>query len=543
MSNILIGSAWPYANGDIHLGHVAGLIAGDVLARYYRLQNEQVTYVSGTDSHGTPILITAKKQGLTPAELVAKKHPEFKDLFTKLGLSFDTYSTTTESDHKAFAQEVFQKLYTKGLLYLKTEKNPYSPTEKMFLADTYVVGTCPHCGYDKALGNQCENCGSLLSPEELINPKSKETGESLEFRETEQFYFALSKLEPKIKEWFANADTSLWRDNAVQTTRSWLEEGLQDRPVSRDLEWGVSVPVEGYEEKKIYVWFEAVLGYLSASKLVLQDKQAEVWKNSETRLILVHGKDNIPFHTIIFPAILLGLDEDYVLPTQIVSSEYLLLEGQKFSKSNNWAIWLKDALAEFDADLLRYHLILQGPETQDASFGWEHFQEVINTVLLGKYANLYNRVISMLLKHVGETVTPYPVTDRVLLTKIKEAKTVINQAIEAGEHRKALLIIRDLTIEANVWLNEAEPWKTVKQDKENAVKDLYTCLLIVAELTLLLRPFVPTITRTACENLGINHDSAWEENLDSNATFALRAGHLVSRIPDEKIAELQAKLG
>lgn len=544
MKNITIGSAWPYCNGKIHLGHVAGLIAGDVLARYYRLSDHEVTYVSGTDSHGTPIVLSANKAGLSPAELVQKKHPQFKDLFQRLGLSFDIYSTTYDQDHYKLSQNVFKELYDKELLYVKTERNPYCTFEKRFLPDTFVVGTCPHCGYTKAQGNQCENCSSILSPSELIDIRSKEHGDTIEFRNTEQFYFALEKLAPLVTQWFNDVDKSSWRSNAVTITQGWLDKGLKDRPVSRDLEWGIPVPIPGYEEKRIYVWFEAVLGYISASRKILDTAQFEShWQNPEGELIFVHGKDNVPFHTIIFPAILLGLEDHYTLPTQIVSSEYLLLEDKKFSKSSNWAVWLQDVLDEFEPDLLKFYLILHGPESHDASFSWLQFQEAVNTVLLGKYANLYNRVNSLLLKHVGQQITPTGNPDSELLAKLRASTPSISKDIEQGNLRRALFVIRDLAIEANVWLNDLEPWKKVKTNKQEAINDLYSTLLVIAEITLLLRPFIPNISALACNNLGIDNNLRWGESISTNFTFNIKPGYLVKRISDEKISELQGKLG
>jgi methionyl-tRNA synthetase len=546
--NVFIGAAWPYCNGDLHLGHVAGLISSDVLARYFRLNGQKVMFVSGTDCHGTPITLTAEELDISPEELVNKKHPQFQFLLEKLGMSYDLYGKTFDIDHYNFVQKCFTLLYDKGLIYRKTENNPFCVQCNKFLADTYVTGTCPKCGFDKALGNQCENCGALLSPEELISLKCKKHNISCEFKNTEQFYLALSKLETEIKNWFESLDKSNWRKNSVSITKGWIKSGLKDRPITRDLDWGVPVPIENYNHKKIYVWFEAVLGYLSASqKLSKNDNNDKLWKefwlDPSSNLIFVHGKDNVPFHTIILPAILIGLDYKFNLPTQIMASEYLLLEGQKFSKSRKWAIWLKDFLVDFDPDLLRFYLLINGPETSDSSFSWIQFQSQINDVLLGKFTNLHYRISSFLSKNWGNSIKPGQIVNSELISKIQSSKVYIGELIENGQHRLALETIRGLSIEVNVWLDCQAPWKVIKTDKQSAYDILYTGLICVAELGLTLRPFIPSISENALKSLQIDPKLYWLSSLPSNQEFNLDLkGYLVAKISDDMIEQQNNKL-
>ncbi|MFA5421084.1 MAG: methionine--tRNA ligase, partial [Patescibacteria group bacterium] len=388
---ILIASAWPYANGSLHLGHVAGLIGADVLARYFRLKGDDVLFVSGSDCHGTPIAVEADRQGISPVEISEKYHKEFKDNFLNgLSFSFDNYTKTNTENHYRVIQEMFLKLYNEGHIYEKEEELPYCPKCEKFLADRYIEGECYMCGFSSARGDQCDNCGNLIDTKKLINPKCKICGTTPEWRKTKHFFLRLSAWEKEILSFVENSKG--WRQNAKNFSQEFIKNGLHDRAITRDTEWGIPLPLEGYEGKRIYVWFEAVLGYLSASK-EHSDNWADFWQNDKALHFYFHGKDNIPFHSIILPIILMSYGGLH-LPDRMFSTEYLNLENKQFSKSRRHAVWLNDFLAEFDSESLRYYLILNGPETADANFSWSDYMAKTNNELIGNFGNLVFRVLS-----------------------------------------------------------------------------------------------------------------------------------------------------
>lgn len=518
---IFVAAAWPYANGSLHLGHVAGLIGADILARYYRLSGADVLYVSGSDCHGTPISVEAEKQGVSPQEIAAKYHAEFvATLVQGLNFSYDNYTNTLTDTHKKTVQEMFLKLYEKKLIYKKTEDLPYCPKDARFLPDRYIEGTCPNCNYTPARGDQCDNCGKILDARDLINPHCKLCGTTPEWRASEHFFLKLSALEKDLKKWLGKEKN--WRGNAYNFTKNLIAGGLPDRAITRDLDWGIDVPLPGYETKRIYVWFEAVCGYLSASRewaekagqaLAWQD----FWENKKAFHYYVHGKDNIPFHSIIWPAMLIGASGAglvYNLPDMIVSSEYLTLEHKQFSKSRHWAVWLPDFLSRYQADTLRYYLVIAGPETSDADFSWPEFYLKTNNELISTFGNFVNRVFALTEKNFPAGLN-YPkkidTTSSELLQLIKETFSEAGEAIEKANFREALRAIFKLVDEANAYVNKTSPWLSIKKDREKAEGDLAILAFTVKALAILLYPYLPTTCESIAATLGFDLKTArWE---------------------------------
>jgi len=491
MDYVFIGGAWPYANGELHLGRLSSLLPGDVLARYYRAKGKQVLYVSGSDCHGTPIAVQAAKEGVEPQAIAERYHKQFVECFAKLGISYDWYTRTDQAVHHQVVQEVFLALLHKGILYRKSVQQAYCETDQRFLPDRYVEGTCPVCG-STARGDQCDVCGSLLDPVDLLNPTCKLCGNPPVVRETEHYYFELSKYQQELSSYTEHATG--WRDNAVQMTQRYLDEGLQDRAVTRDLDWGVDVPVEGFEEKKIYVWIEAVCGYLSASKqwaIETGNHWEPYWKEGTVDVLAyyVHGKDNIPFHSVIWPAILQGVG-DLHLPDRIISSEYMTLEGKKFSTSRNWAVWVPELLERYPADSIRYFLIANGPERRDTDFSWREFIYSHNGELLGAFGNFVNRTLAFIQKSFDAHVS-----DGRLAPEWQESiETLYQQSgtgIEEGRFKESLDLIFMHIRRANKYFDERKPWIQIKEDRDACSDTLYTCTQIIANLANLLQPFVP----------------------------------------------------
>jgi methionyl-tRNA synthetase len=486
--NVLIGGAWPYANGSLHIGHIAALLPGDVLARYFRLKKYNVCYVSGSDCHGTPIQVRANKEGITPEEIANHYHREFKDCFNKLGFSYDLYSQTNDEYHISFVQQFFEKLLDSGYLYKKTVEQAFCNVCNQFLPDRFIVGVCPNCG-NRAKGDQCDVCGVLLEPSNLNNRSCSICGETPVFKASEHFYLALSRLEKFIDEYINSS--SGWRENAINLSQRYVDEGLIDRAVTRDLEWGISVPVEGVRDKKIYVWVEAVLGYLSASKKWAKDNE-ENWKDfwSENSLhYYIHGKDNIPFHTVILPA-LLKAHGDLHLPDRIISSEYVTLEGRKISTSQNWAVWIPYLLEHYHPDTIRYFLIANGPEKRDGDFSWREFINSHNGELLGAYGNFINRSLVFIQKSFNGIV-PNGKCNSDINKTLHRLYIIVGDFIECGNLKDAIETIFSFIRSANKYFDEEQPWITVKGNVERCKDTLYTCVQIIANLSVLLQPFLP----------------------------------------------------
>ena len=487
--NILVGGAWPYANGSLHIGHLAGLLSGDVIARYHRAKGNNVYYVSGSDCHGTPVTIRAKQEGKTPKEISDYYHDEFSKVFSALGFSYDLYGKTSSSEHVDFVRNFHKKMYEGKYVYEKSAQEVYCCNCDTKLVDRLVIGKCPICG-EKARGDQCYACGEVLEPERLVNPVCNNCKQSPEFQESTHLYIAISQLEQQLDE-FLYAHPK-WRKNAVAFTKRYIDEGLRDRAITRSLDWGIDVPKKGYENKKIYIWAENVLGYLSMSYIVSKnrgDNFAELWGNN-AKHYYVHGKDNIPFHTIILPSLLLANGEKWRLPDEIISSEYLTLEGKKISTSQNWAIWVKDIVNRYNPDSLRYFFIGNGPERKDSDFSWREYVNNHNSKLLGAYGNLVNRTLVFVNKYFDDAV-PFGEIKTEIRDKIENLFESVGEKIDRGSLRDALEEIFEFVRYSNKYFDDDQPWKTREADFDKCRHTIFNCVNMIANLSVLLSPFLP----------------------------------------------------
>jgi methionyl-tRNA synthetase len=510
--NTFIGGAWPYANGSLHLGHLAALLPGDILARYYRLKGEKVLYVSGSDCHGTPIALRAKEENIEAKEITDKYHREFKDLFGKLGFSYDLYTRTDDSFHHQKVKGIFKKLYQKGYIYKKEVEQLYCRECDQYLADRYVVGKCPECG-EHTRGDQCESCSAMIEAAELKDKKCKICGSRAEVKETEHFYLALSEFEAEIKKTLKNRDN--WRDNAVKLTQKYLKEGLKDRAVSRNLDWGIEVPIKGYSQKKIYVWVEAVLGYLTASQKWAAENSTdweEFWQK-ESKSYYIHGKDNIPFHTIILP-VLLAAQGNLNSADNIVSSEYLTIEGRKLSTSKNWAVWVKNFLEDYNPDSIRYYLTVNAPEKRDSNFSWEEFVNNHNGELLAAFGNFVNRNLVFIEKYYDGEI-PEARIDPLIEEKLKKSYINTAQKIEETRFKEALENIFSLIRDLNRYFDQKEPWLTRQENPASCRETIYSCTAAIANLSNLLQPFLPFSTAKIKEILNLGQTGWSYFDLDS----------------------------
>ena len=515
----LVTSALPYANGPVHIGHLAGVyVPADIYVRYLRLKGEEVLFVGGSDEHGVPITIRAKKEGITSQDVVDRYHSLIKKSFEEFGISFDVYSRTTSKTHHQLASDFFRKLYEKGEFIEKTSEQYYDEEARQFLADRYITGECPHCHADGAYGDQCEKCGTSLSPLDLINPKSAISGSKPVLKETKHWYLPLDKHEGWLREWILENHKE-WRSNVYGQCKSWLDLGLQPRAVSRDLDWGIPVPVEGAEGKVLYVWFDAPIGYISNTK-ELCDAQPEKfgnwetwWKDEETRLIHFIGKDNIVFHCIVFPS-MLKADGSYILPDNVPSNEFLNLEGDKISTSRNWAVWLNEYLEEFPEkqDTLRYVLTANAPETKDNDFTWRDFQARNNSELVAIYGNFINRALVLTQKYfegvvpqLGE-LTDY---DKETLAEFSDVKNRLEQLLDNFKFRDAQKEAMNLARIGNKYLADTEPWKLAKTDMARTATILHIGLQIAANLAIAFEPFLPFSSKKLREMLNIDSFS-WQ---------------------------------
>ncbi len=501
---ILVAVAWPYANGDLHVGHLAGAyLPADIFARYHRLAGNEVLMVSGSDSHGTPITVHAEQEGVTPREIFRRYHRRFVETQKAIGISYDLFTHTDTPNHHRVAQDMFLKLWENGYLYLKKQRQFYSETLRRFLPDRYVEGTCPYCGYTEARGDQCDNCGRILDALELKDPRCKIDGSTPVVRETEHFFLDLPKLEPQILA-YLEADKEHWRPNVIKFSRNYVKGGLRGRPITRDIEWGIPVPLEGYEHKRLYVWFEAVIGYLSASiEWASLAGQAEAWKDwwydPAARSYYFIGKDNIPFHTVIWPAELIGAERLYTdegrfnLPYDVPANEFMNIQGAQASKSRHWAVWIPDLLERYDPDAVRFYLTTVMPETSDSDFSWEDFVQRNNGELVAIWGNLVHRVLSFTAKHYGEVPAPQQLDarDREMLALTRSAFDEVGEHLAAAHFRAALAAALGLAREANRYLEVKSPWLHVKEDKAAAGTGLYVALQVINNLKVMLAPFLP----------------------------------------------------
>jgi methionyl-tRNA synthetase len=520
---ILAAVAWPYGNSEIHVGNLVGsYLPADIFARYHRLKGNRVLMVSGTDSHGTPITVRAEEENVAPLEVYQRFHKGFLELFQKAGLTYDLFTSTHTENHFQVSQAMFKALLENGFMYKETQKQWYSTSQERFLPDRYVEGTCSICGYQNARSDQCDQCGNLMDPTKLINPRTKTDGSTPELRETEHYFLDLGTLQGEIAE-FLRARESYWRPNVLRQSLGQINtEGLRGRPITRDLSWGIPVPVEGWDEKCLYVWFEAVIGYLSASiewSKIHGDPEAwrAWWKDQKAKTLYFIGKDNIPFHAIIWPAELAGADgtfdahynqgkeEPFVLPYDVPANEFLNLEGKKISGSRNWAVWGLDFLTRYDPDSLRYYLTSIMPETRDADWDWDEFYHRNNDELVATWGNLANRVLSFAHKH-WEGVVPEPgkltKDDEDLLETVENGFETVGAEIEAVRLRSALGEAMRLASEVNKYLDTCAPWKTIKEDKDAAGRAIFVAMKAIDSLKMLFAPFLPFTSNALHHYLG-----------------------------------------
>ena len=507
MNNIIIGGAWPYANGSLHIGHLAALLPGDVLARYFRAKGERVFYVSGSDCHGTPITIRAKQENKTPQEISEFYHNEFCDVFGKLGFSYDLYTKTTDERHKAFVADFHKKLYESNYIEERTVKQAYCPTCQQVLTDRLVVGTCPVC--DKsARGDQCDACGEIFDADSLINAKCSECDTPVVFNETTQIFLLISKLKDELTE-FLNSHP-YWRKNAVAFTKRYIDEGLRDRAITRDLNWGIKVPKDGYQDKKIYIWAENVLGYLSVASVLCKEKNIDFKDvyGENSRHYYVHGKDNIPFHTIILPSLLLAHGDKLHLPDEIISSEYVTLEGKKISTSGNHAVWVKDIVNEYNPDAIRYFFIANSPEKRDVDFTFREFKTQNNSELVGAWGNFVNRTLAFSVKYLNSEIEETSVNEEIRL-RVKNAFDSVGEKIEKGCFRDATEEIFDLIRFGNAYYDSKQPWKTRTDDVAQCRKTIAECAYLIANIAVLLYPILPFSSEKIADWLQV--DLTWQE--------------------------------
>ena len=522
----LITSALPYANGPVHIGHLAGVyVPSDIYTRYLRLKGYDVISVCGSDEHGVPITIKARKEGITPQQVVDRYHEIIEKSFRRLGMSFDIYSRTSSPTHRVTASEFFRKLYDEGKFIEQTSEQYYDEEAKTFLADRYIVGTCPRCQSEGAYGDQCEKCGSTLSPDELINPTSKLSGSTPVKKPTKHWYLPLDQYDAFLREWILEGHKE-WKSNVYGQCKSWLDTGLQPRAVSRDLDWGIPVPVEGEEGKVLYVWFDAPIGYISATKDLTPDWE-KYWKDEETKMVHFIGKDNIVFHCIVFPS-MLKAHGDYILPENVPANEFLNLEGDKISTSKNWAVWLHEYLDDFPGkeDVLRYVLCANAPETKDNDFTWKDFQARNNNELVAILGNFVNRALVLTKKYYGGAVpecgelTDY---DRDTIAEMAGIKASLESNIENYRFREALKDAMSVARIGNKYLADTEPWKVVKSDPERVKTILNIALQITANITIAIEPFMPFSAEKILKMLAIEK-LGWD-NLGSMSLIA--AGHQI----------------
>ncbi len=540
-----ITTALPYANGPVHIGHLAGVyVPADIYARYLRLMKEDVLLIGGSDEHGVPITIKARKEGVSPQDVVDRYHKIIKQSFQEFGISFDIYSRTTSPIHNCTASDFFKDLYDKGKFVERTSMQYYDAEAETFLADRYITGTCPHCGNEKAYGDQCEACGTSLSATDLINPKSTLSGSEPQLKETKHWYLPLNDYEGFMREWILEGHKE-WKTNVYGQCKSWIEQGLQERAVTRDLDWGVKVPLPDSEGKVLYVWFDAPIGYISNTKELKPEDWEKWWKNSDTKLVHFIGKDNIVFHCIIFPAMLKAAG-DYILPENVPANEFLNLEGDKISTSRNWAVWLHEYLKDFSGkqDVLKYVLCANAPETKDNDFTWKDFQTRNNSELVAIFGNFVNRTMVLTHKYFGGKVpakgelSDY---DKQTIEEIRLFPERIGRSIEQYRFREALNELMNLARTGNKYLTENEPWKTIKTDEARTATVLNISLQICAELAVLASPFMPMTAEKLAKMLNMQPVAWFEagstELLPENAE--INAPELLFEQIDDKAIALQ----
>ncbi|MCI0514077.1 methionine--tRNA ligase [candidate division KSB1 bacterium] len=532
---ILVTSALLYANGPIHLGHLAGAyLPADIYVRFQRLKWREVVFISGSDEHGVPITILADKKGVTPKEIVDHYHRRNQDAFYKVGIRFDNYSRTSLPAHHELSQDFFLRLLKKGHLVEKTVQQYFCQSCQRFLPDRYVEGTCPHCQQPGARGDQCEKCGKWIDQITLVEPQCTICHQKPELRSSKHWFLKLGDFQPQIENWLQTKTT--WKTNVLNFCKGWLTEGLRDRAITRDINWGVPVPVKGYENKVLYVWFDAPIGYISATKewaeqIGQPERWRDFWFQPDTRLIHFIGKDNIVFHAIVWPSFLMGY-EDYILPAEIPANEFLNLEGEKFSTSRNYAVWLEDYLQRFDPDILRYVLAVNAPESKDADFSWKDFQTRNNSELADILGNFINRSLTFLTKNFDRTLPQidHPDTlDYEMLAKISEARTLVAENLEQFEVRKAITNYMNLARFANKYFNDQQPWLSIRQDPVKCGATLNICVQVIRALSVLGAPFLPFTVEKVWKILQLE-GSVHQQHWDQVGVETIPAGHRIGEL-------------
>lgn len=539
----LITTALPYANGPVHIGHLAGVyVPADIYARYLRLKGQDVIMIGGSDEHGVPITIKAKAEGVTPQDIVDRYHKIIKDSFAELGISFDIYSRTTSDIHARTASEFFRRLYDNGQFVEKTSMQLFDEKANQFLADRYVTGECPHCHAEGAYGDQCEKCGTSLNATDLINPKSAITGNTPVLRETKHWYLPLDRWQSALEKWILDGHKE-WKTNVYGQCKSWLDLGLQPRAVSRDLDWGVPVPVEGADGKVLYVWFDAPIGYISNTIELLPDSWEKWWKDSDTRIINFIGKDNIVFHCIVFPAMMMAYGDNFQLPDNVPANEFLNLEGDKISTSRNWAIWLHEYLRDFPGkqDVLRYVLTANAPETKDNDFTWRDFQARNNSELVAILGNFVNRAMVLTFKYF-DGIVPQPGeladVDRAAIAEIRQSVEALTAALDTFHFREALKEAMNIARIGNRYLQETEPWKVAKTDPERVKTILNVALQICANIAIAFEPFLPFMSEKLRRMLSLGNiswDSLGAADIVAAGTQLRQPELLFEKIEDDVI--------
>ena len=548
---IFIAVAWPYADGPLHLGHIAGAyLPPDIFARYHRTKGNEVLMVSGSDQHGTPITIKAEQEGKKPGQIAAQYHQQFLDSWQKFGISFDLFTSTGTANHTEVSQDIFLTLLDRDYIYKATVSQPFCPRCRRFLPDRYIEGTCPYCQASGARGDQCDACGKPINPVELIDPQCRLCGTTPQFKDSEHFFLRLSAFEDRLLAWVKQQ--THWRKNVFNFTMRYLEEGLRDRAITRDIDWGIPVPVDGFEDKRIYVWFEAVIGYLSAAKEWAKSTgDEERWRSfwqGEVKSYYFIGKDNIPFHTLIWPAMLMGYD-DLNLPYDVPANEFLTIEGRKLSTSRNWAVWLPDYLSRYDPDPLRYLLSINMPETGDTDFSWREFVRRNNDELVATYGNLVHRVLTFVYKNFDGCVpTPgeFDSRSQALLDKAKDTLNTVDELLYCCHFKEAIKSTMSLAQETNRYLDEKSPWKIINQDRQASATALYVAISVLSTLSTMLYPFLPFSSQRLHEFLGFTgniEDDGWRLHIPPAGQKLLPPEPLFSKLDEGVVEEETSRLG
>jgi len=549
---ILVAVAWPYADGPLHLGHIAGAyLPADIFARYHRIKGNQVLMVSGSDQHGTPITLKAEQDGVTPGELTAACHRDFLESWRRLGISFDLFTTTGTENHAKVTQDIFLKLLEEGYIYKAIVSQPYCPQCWRYLPDRYIEGTCPFCGSTAARGDQCDDCGKPMNPGEMLEPRCRLCGGTPQFQDSEHFFFKLSDFQKQLGDWVKKQKH--WRPNVRNLTKRYLKEGLRDRAITRDIDWGVAVPVKGYEDKRIYVWFEAVIGYLSASKEWAKTQGdgegwRPFWEEDKAKSYYFIGKDNIPFHTIIWPAMLMGYG-GLNLPYDVPANEFLTIEGKKLSTSRNWAVWVPDYLSRYDPDPIRYLLSINMPENGDTDFSWREFLRRNNDELVATYGNLAHRVLTFTYRNFEGGVPQAGELDKPSEAIINSARETLNNMdglLSQCHFKQAIMAGMGLAHQANRYLDDKSPWKVIKEDRQVAATSLYVALNVICQLKTMLYPFLPFSSQKLHEYLGFAgkiEDYGWDwQDLPVGQKLG-EPKPLFTKLDDGLVEEETARLG